>query len=183
MDLSTSYLGLKLRTPLVPSASPLSQDIDNVRRLEDAGAAAVVLYSLFEERLYPASLTLKRDRSSGTESFIETSANGNPSSQSLLSPEGYLDHIRKAKRAVQIPLIASLNASSLGHWTQWAEQIQEAGADAIECNIDNIPTDMNKAAAQVEAVYLEVLKALKSALSIPVAFKLGPYFTNMAHMA
>ena len=183
MDLTTTYLGLKLRTPLVPSASPLSKEIDNIRRMEDAGAAAVVLYSLFEEQLILDQYELDARLTQGTESFAEALTYFPEPSQFHLGPEGYLDHIRAAKAAVNIPVIASLNGTSLGGWTSYAKQMEQAGADALELNDYYIPTDVEQAAEQVEQTYIDILKAVKAAVTIPVALKLGPFFSNMARMA
>jgi len=183
MDLTTTYLGLKLRTPLVPSASPLSQDLDDIRRLEDAGASAVVLYSLFEEQLRQESAELDHHLSAGTESFAESLTYFPQPGEFRLGPEGYLNHIVKAKDAVDIPVIASLNGATVGGWTQYATQIEQAGADALECNIYSIPTDMDVPAAEVEQTYIEILRAVKYSITIPVAVKLSPFFSNMANMA
>jgi dihydroorotate dehydrogenase (fumarate) len=183
IDLTTRYLGLKLRTPFVPSASPLSQELDGIRRLEDAGASAIVLYSLFEEQLRQESLELDHYLSAGTESFAESLTYFPQPGEFRLGPEGYLNHIRKAKDAVRIPVIASLNGATPGGWTQYAKQIQQAGADALECNIYSIPTDIDVTADEIEKGYIEILKAVKSAVSIPVAVKLSPFFSNFANMA
>src|SRR5258705_7469986 len=129
IDLSTHYLGLKLRTPLVPSASPLSQEVGSIRRLEDAGAAAVVLYSLFEEQLRQETLELDHHLNAGTESFAESLTYLPQASEYRLGPEGYLEHIQKAKQAVNIPIIASLNGATAGGWAEYAKEIQQAGAD------------------------------------------------------
>src|SRR5262249_9447748 len=150
MDLSTTYLGLRLRTPLVPSASPLSEEIANIRKMEDAGAAAVVLHSLFEEQLRLERLELHQHLTQGTESFAESLTYFPEIEEYHLGPEGYLEHIRKAKAAVDIPIIASLNGSSVGGWTNYARQIEQTGADALELNIYSIPTDMDQTAAEVE---------------------------------
>jgi len=183
IDLTTTYLGLNLRTPLVASASPLSQEISGIRRLEDAGASAVVLYSLFEEQLRQEGLELDERLFAGTESFAESLSYLPQPHEFRIGPEGYLDHIRKAKQAVAIPIIASLNGATVGGWTNYAKQIEEAGANAIECNIYSIPSDMNLPAAEIEQNYIEILQAVKSAVSIPVAVKLSPFFSNMANMA
>jgi dihydroorotate dehydrogenase (fumarate) len=183
LDLTTRYLGMQLRTPLVASASPLSHEIDNIRRLEDAGASAVVLYSLFEEQLRQESLELDFYLSEGTESHPESLSFFPQPGEFVLGPDGYLEHIRKAKAAVKVPIIASLNGSSVGGWIQYATQIQEAGADALECNIYWIVTDPNMTAAQVEQQYLDIVQAVKSAVSIPVAVKISPFFSNLANMA
>ncbi|HUB01095.1 MAG TPA: dihydroorotate dehydrogenase-like protein [Terriglobales bacterium] len=182
-DLSTRYLGLNLRTPLVASASPLSQEISSIRQLEDAGAAAVVLYSLFEEQLKLETLELDYYLTEGTESYAESLKYFPEPAEFHLGPDDYLEHIRKAKAAVKIPIIASLNGSSVGGWIQYATQIEEAGADALECNIYSIVTDPNLTSAEVEDHYLDIVKAVKSAVHIPVAIKLSPFFTNFAHMA
>jgi dihydroorotate dehydrogenase (fumarate) len=183
IDLRTKYLGLTLRTPLVASASPLSQDIDTLRRLEDVGASAVVLSSLFEEQLRQESDELNHNLAANTDSSAEALSYLPEPSEFHLGPEGYLKHIRKAKEAVKIPVIASLNGSTVGGWTQYARQIEQAGADAIECNIYSIPSDMNRTGAEVEQTYLDIAQAVKSAVTIPVAVKLSPFFSNMANMA
>jgi dihydroorotate dehydrogenase (fumarate) len=183
MDLSTTYLGLKLRSPLVPSASPLSDDIGNIKEMEDAGAAAVVLYSLFEEQLRLERAELHHHLTQGTESFPEALTYFPEPAEFHVGPEEYLKHIAKAKAAVEIPIIASLNGSTLGGWTDYAQKIQQAGADAIELNIYSIPTDTDVSAADVEKVYAQIVSAVKSAVTIPVAVKLSPFFTNFAHVA
>jgi dihydroorotate dehydrogenase (fumarate) len=183
IDLSTTYLGLKLRTPLVSSASPLAQDIPGIRCLEDAGASAVVLPSLFEEQLRLETLELDQRLSAGTESFSEALTFFPQPSEFHLGPEEYLGHIRKAKEAVDVPIIASLNGSTVGGWIQYARQIEEAGADALECNIYFIPTDMRLTGESVEHTYIEILNAVKSAVNIPVAVKLSPFFSNLANFA
>jgi len=182
-DLSTTYLGLQLRTPLVASASPLSQELDCIRRLEDAGASAVVLYSLFEEQLRQESLELDYHLSAGTESFAESLTYFPQPGEFHTGPEGYLNHIRKVKDAVDLPIIASLNGSTLGGWTSYARQMEEAGADAIELNIYFVPADFDLSAAEVEQVYLDIVRAVKITVQIPVAVKLNPFFSNLANMA
>ncbi len=183
MDLTTTYLGLKLRSPLVVSASPLSEDIDNLKRMEDAGASAVVLYSLFEEQLRQDRLELHQNLQQGTESFAESLSYFPEPDEFKLGPEEYLKHIAAAKKATRIPIIASLNGSSAGGWTEYAKQIQKAGADALELNIYYIPTDMNLTGTEVEMTYLEILKSVKANVTIPVAVKLSPFFSNFANMA
>jgi len=183
IDLSTSYLGLNLASPLVVSASPLSRDVDGICRLEDAGASAVVLYSLFEEQLRQEEADLNYHLAAGTESFAESLTYFPQPSEFHTGPEGYLNHIRKAKASVKIPIIASLNGSTLGGWTKFASEIQRAGADGIECNIYSIPTDANLTSAEVEKNYLEIVRAVKSVVTIPVAVKLSPFFSNFANMA
>ena len=183
LDLSTRYLGLQLRTPLVASASPLSQEISSIRQLEDAGASAVVLYSIFEEQLRQESLELDFYLSEGTESYAESLSYFPTSTEYNLGPDEYLEHIGKAKAAVKVPIIASLNGSSVGGWIQYATQIEEAGADALECNIYWIVTDPNVTSAEVEQHYVDILQAVKTAVHIPVAIKLSPFFTNFVSMA
>ena len=183
IDLSTKYLGLSLSSPLVVSASPLSRDIDGICRLEDAGASAVVLYSLFEEQLRQEEVDLQYHLSAGTESFAESLTYFPQPSEFHTGPEGYLNHIRKAKASVRLPIIASLNASTLGGWTKFAGEIERAGADAIECNLYYIPTDANLTAADVEKTYIEIVRAVKSTVTIPVAVKLSPFFSNFSNMA
>lgn len=183
MDLSTTYLGLKLRTPLVVSASPLSEEIDSIKQLEDAGASAVVLYSLFEEQLLQDSAELAQNLENGTFSTPEALTYFPEQEGFRLGPEEYLKHIAHAKEAVDLPIIASLNGSSVGGWTSYAKAIQNAGADALELNIYYIPTDMDMTSAQVEHSYLDILKSVRSAVHIPVAVKLSPFFTNFANMA
>ena len=183
MDLTTNYLGLKLRSPLVVSASPLSEDIDNLKHMEDAGAAAVVLYSLFEEQLRQDRLELNQRLESGTESFAEALSYFPEPDEFRLGPEEYLKHIASAKKTTRIPIIASLNGSSVGGWTEYAKQIEKAGADALELNIYYIPTDLDLAGEVVEETYINILKAVKSEVTIPVAVKLSPFFSNFANMA
>lgn len=182
-DLSTRYMDLQLRTPLVASASPLSHEIDGVRRLEDNGASAIVLYSLFEEQIRQETIELEHRLSAGTESFAESLTYFPRAADYHTGPEGYLEHIRRAKDAVDIPVIASLNGSTLGGWTEFAKQIEQAGADAIECNMYFLPTDMNDSSLKIENTYLDTVRAVKLAVRIPVAVKLSPFFSNVANMA
>ncbi|MFQ6113719.1 MAG: dihydroorotate dehydrogenase-like protein [bacterium] len=183
MDLKTKYLGMTLQTPIVPSASPLSEEIDNIKRMEDAGAAAVGLYSLFEEQLRHERFELHHHLTYGTESFAESLTYFPEPEEFHLGPDEYLNHIRKAKETVDIPIIASLNGTSVGGWTDFAQKIEQAGADALELNVYYIPTDMELTAAQVEETYLDILKSVKSVVDIPVAVKLSPFFSNLANLA
>lgn len=183
MDLTTIYMGMQLRSPLVPSASPLSEDIDNIQRMEEAGAAAVVMHSLFEEQLRLESYELHHYLTHGTESFPEALTYFPDSMNFRVGPEAYLEHIYKAKQKVNIPIIASLNGSSVGGWINYAQQIQQAGADALELNIYYVPTDMELTSIEIEQTYLDILNAIKAIVTIPVAVKLSPYFTNLANMA
>jgi dihydroorotate dehydrogenase (fumarate) len=184
MDLSTNYLGLKLRTPLVPSAAqPLTENVDNIKRMEDAGAAAVVMHSLFEEQLSLERLELFESMTQGTESFAEALTYFPEPSHFAIGPEVYLENIAAAKRAVAIPIVASLNGSTSGGWVQYAKEIQQAGADAIELNIYWIPTDPSLSSIRIEDTYVDILKSVKEQVNIPVAVKLSPFFTNFANMA
>lgn len=183
MNISTHYLGLKLRSPLVASASPLSESIDNIKRMEDAGAGAVVLFSLFEEQIRHEREAMHHYLLYGTESFAEALTYFPEPEQYHTGTQGYLDLIQKAKAAVEMPIIASLNGTSIGGWTKFAKKMEEAGADALELNIYYIPTDMALSGEQVEQTYIDILKAVKHAVHIPVAIKLSPYFSNMANMA
>lgn len=184
MDLTTQYLGLKLRTPLVVSAcGPLSEDIDQIKRAEDVGASALVLYSLFEEQLRLETHELHHHLTHGTESYAESLTYFPEPDEYRLGPEGYLEHIRKAKEAVDMPIIASLNGTSLGGWTDFAKKIEQAGADGLELNIYYIPTDMNLPGSSVEQTYIEIVEQVRAVVKIPVAVKLSARFSNIAYMA
>jgi len=183
IDLSTTYLGLTLKNPLVASASPLTEDLGNVRRMEDAGAAAVVMHSLFEEQITLESHELDRYLSHGTESFAESLSYFPDLTDYNLGPDKYLEHLRRVKAAVGIPVIGSLNGVSTGGWIRYAKMMQEAGADALELNVYFIPTDANLSSAQVEQMYLDLVRDVKATLKIPVAVKLGHSFTAMANLA
>jgi dihydroorotate dehydrogenase (fumarate) len=181
-DLSTKYLGLNLKSPLVASAAPLCESVDNVKRLEDNNLAAVVLPSLFEEQLELESLSVDSDLARGTESFPE-SANFFPDLQTYnLGPDGYLELIRQAKESVDIPVIASLNGVSSGGWLQYARLMEEAGADAIELNIYSIATDPAVSGSEVEQGYIDLVRHLKRSIRIPVAVKLSPFYSAPANM-
>jgi dihydroorotate dehydrogenase (fumarate) len=183
MNLKTNYLGLALRTPLVPSASPLSERLDNIKRMEDAGAAAVVMHSLFEEHVSFERHEFLHHLSEETDSHAEALAYSPQMQQLSVGPESYLDEIMAAKAAVSIPIIASLNGSTIGGWTDYARRIEEAGADALELNIYWIPTDPELTGADVETRYLEIVSQVKRVVSIPVAVKMSPFFSNFANMA
>ncbi len=182
-QLSTGYLGLRLRSPLVVSASPLAKDLANLRKMEDAGAAAVVLHSLFEEQITAEEHSLDRMLSEGTNSYAEALSYFPEMRSYGMGPDAYLEHIRKAKQAVGIPIIGSLNGVSSGGWIRYARQIEEAGADALELNIYFLPTSLEIEGREIEASYCDLVEALKSKVKIPVAVKLAPYFTSMANMA
>jgi dihydroorotate dehydrogenase (fumarate) len=183
IDLSTDYLGLKLKSPVVASASPLCEHIDNLLRMEDAGIAAAVLPSLFEEQINLESSAVDSNLSRGSDSFGE-SLNFFPEMRTYnLGPEGYLESIRKAKESVSIPIIASLNGASLSGWLHFAKLMQQAGADAIELNLYDIVTDPAQSASAVEHKYFEIVRQVKSTVSIPVAVKLSPFFTSLPAVA
>jgi dihydroorotate dehydrogenase (fumarate) len=183
MDLTTRYLGLNLRTPLVPSASPLSDDLDNIKRMEDSGASAVVLHSLFEEQVRGEQETVEYHMMYGTDSFPEALTFFPKPAEFIAGPEEYLSKIRNAKESVRIPIIASLNGAALGGWIDYAKKIQQAGADAVELNVYSIPTELDRTSAEIEQNYIDIVKGVKSVVSIPVAVKLSPFFSNMANMA
>ncbi len=183
MDLTTRYLGMTLRTPLVPSASPLSDDIGNIKKMEDCGAAAIVLRSLFEEQLKHEDQVIEHQMTYANESFAEALSYLPAPSQFKFAPDEYLERIHRIKAAVNIPVIASLNGASMGGWVEYARKMQQAGADALELNIYSIPTEMEKGAAEVEQTYIDILTAVKSVVSIPVAMKLSPYFSNLSNVA
>ena len=183
MNLSTTYLGLALQHPVVPSASPLSQSLDGIRQLEDAGAPAIVMYSLFEEQIEGESHLLDHYLSYGTESFAEALTYFPEMDTYNVGPDRYLDLIRQAKAAVDIPIIGSLNGVSTGGWVEYARHIAEAGANALELNIYHIATDPLMSSAEVEENYLDVVRAVKAEVAIPVAVKVGPYFSSFANMA
>jgi dihydroorotate dehydrogenase (fumarate) len=183
IDLSTRYLGLALRNPLVCSSSPLTERLDEIRRMEDAGAAAVVLPSLFEEQIDLESRHLDMHLSHGTESYAEALTYFPDMRTYNLGPDSYLEHVRRAKAAVDIPVIASLNGVSSGGWISYAQLMEEAGADAIELNVYFIPTDPVMTAAHVEQMYVDLAADVKRSVHVPVAVKLGHFFTALANLA
>jgi dihydroorotate dehydrogenase (fumarate) len=186
IDLRTTYLGLELRSPLVVSASPLTEDLKNIKLMEEAGAGAIVMHSLFEEQITLESRELDCHLSQGAESYAESVTYFPDLDGYNLGPEGYVEHLRRAKESVRIPVIGSLNGVSTGTWTNWvdyATRIEEAGADALELNIYFIPTDPKMTGEQVEGMYLDLVRSVKSRVRIPLAVKIGPYFSSMIHMA
>jgi dihydroorotate dehydrogenase (fumarate) len=183
IDLSTTYLGLKLKTPLVASSSPMCQDVGNVRRMEDAGASAVVLQSLFEEQIDIDEGELDRFLTESSGISAEATTHFPDLMRPVMGPETYLAHIAKCKQAVRIPIIASLNGTSIGGWLHYAKQMQQAGADALELNIYHIEVDGNVSGEQVEQKYVDLVKAVKAEVTIPVTVKLGPYFSSMVNFA
>lgn len=183
MNLTTNYLGMLLKNPIVASSSPLSHSVDSIRRLEDAGAAAVVMYSLFEEQIGFDSYYIDFHLTQGTDSYAE-SISYFPDMQSYnVGPDEYLNLIRKAKEAVNIPVIGSLNGTSVGGWTDYASLIEEAGADALELNVYYLPANTAIKGSDVEALYLDILASVRQAVTIPVAVKLSPFFSSIANMA
>ncbi len=183
MNLLTKYMGLNLKNPIVPSASPLSQDVDTVKAMEDAGAAAVVVYSLFEEQIVHESGELDHYLSNHTDSYAEALSYFPEPEKFHLGPYQYLDHIAKLKKSVDIPIIGSINGVSNGGWIKYAQNIEQAGADALELNVYYIPTNPNIPGSEIEKMYIDTLKAVKSKVKIPVAIKLSPFFSSMSNMA
>jgi len=182
-NLTTPYLGMTLKSPLVVSANPLSDDLSNIRKMEDAGASAVVLYSLFEEQIEMEQRELHHHLTYGTDSYAESLTYFPEPAQFLTTLDRYLALIANARKAVDIPIIASLNGNHTGGWTHFARQLEKAGASALELNIYNIPTDFDQSGADIETETIEILKAVKKEVMIPVAVKLSPFFSNMANMA
>ncbi len=183
IDLTTKYLGLSLKNPMVVSASPLSADLGHIRHMEDSGAAAVVLPSLFEEQLQVESSTLDQFLWQGTESFAESLTYIPDMGNYKLGPDSYLEHVRRAKQAVKIPVIASLNGTSTSGWVAYAKGIEEAGADALELNISFIPTDSEMSGSQVEQMYVDLVSQVKGNIHIPVAVKIGASFSSLPNIA
>lgn len=181
-DLSTTYLGLQLRNPLVVSASPLSKRLDTIRRMQDEGAAAIVLYSLFEEQITNESLALDRFLTHNNDSCAEALSYFPDLEHYNLTPDLYLQHLRRAKAAVDIPVIASLNGISSGGWIEYAQKIEQAGADALELNLYFVPTDANLSADELEDAYVELVHEIRAQITIPLALKLSPFFTSLPHI-
>lgn len=182
IDLRTNYLGFELGNPLVASSSPLTQELDNIRRLEDAGVAAIVMHSLFEEQIRYESESLDHHLDVGAHSHPEALTYFPDLGRYNLGPEGYLEMIRQAKEAVDVPIIASLNGSTDGGWVEYSRLIQEAGADALELNIYFLPTDLSLDSATIEARYCQLVRHVRSEITIPLAVKLCPYFTATGRM-
>ena len=183
IDLSTNYLGLRLKNPIVVSASPLSEKLENFPRMRDAGASAIVMYSLFEEQIEAESENIDSALEYGANSYAESTSYLPDMPKYHVGPDRYLDLLQKAKKSVDIPVIASLNGKSRGGWSQYAQYMEEAGADALELNIFNIPTDPTISAAQLEDGYVELVRAIRKQIRIPIAVKVGPYFTSLANFA
>jgi len=182
-DLTTTYLGLQLKNPLVASASPLSKKMDTVRRIEDAGAAALVMYSLFEEQITHESQELDHYLERGTDTFAESLSYFPDLNYYNLGPEPYLEHLHIIKQAVSIPVIGSLNGISSGGWVEYAHRIEQAGADALELNIYYLPTDSDLSGAELEEDYVQLVRDVRAKVKLPIAVKLSPYFTALPNMA
>ena len=183
IDLSTSYLGFTLRNPLVVSASPLSEKLDNLKLMQEKGAGAIVLHSLFEEQLALEALELDKQLTQGTESYAESLTYFPEMDHYNLGPENYLEYIQKAKKFLNIPLIASLNGTTKGSWVNYAKQIEDAGADGLELNIYYLPTHFDNTSEMVENNYIDLIQAVRENTSFPLAVKIGPYFSSMGNMA
>lgn len=183
IDFSTTYMGLTLRNPLVASSSPLSHKVDTICKLEEAGIGAVVMYSLFEEQITLESQQLDYFLTHGTESYAEALSYFPDIGNYNVGPEEYLNLIRKAKETVDIPIIGSLNGVSAGGWVHYAKLIQEAGADGLELNVYYLPTDPDLPGTAVEEMTVDVVKAVRSEVTIPLAVKIGPFFSSIPHMA
>lgn len=183
MDLSTTYMGMKLKNPIVPSSSPITDQVDNIRRLEDAGAAAVVMFSIFEEQLRMEAAAMDHYTSLGTDSFAESLSYFPEIDDYAISPNRYLDLIQNAVQAVDIPVIGSLNGISNEGWIEYAKQIEQAGAKGLELNMYFVPTDLNRTGAEIEKEYLDIAASVKKSVSIPVAVKMNPFFSAIANMA
>ncbi len=183
MDLSTTYLGLKLPHPLMPGASPLVDDLDSVRKLEDAGAAAITMHSVFEEQITREQVA----------SFVHTEAHGQSFAEALtyfpspeafhLGPDEYLEHLRKVKQAVSVPVVGSINGYTVGGWLEYAKLVEQAGADALELNVFSLGSNPQESGAQLELRTVQMVQAVRKAVRIPVAVKLSPYYTSLAHFA
>ena len=183
MDLRTTYMGMELQHPIVASASPLSGSLANIKRLEDAGAAAVVMVSLFEEQLKHESAALEYLMTAGTESFAESLNYFPEMDDYTVGPDSYLELLRQASAAVDIPIIGSLNGITNTGWIEYAQLMQQAGAKGVELNIYYIPADLTTSGREVEERYIEILKAVKAAVTVPVAVKLSPFFSAIGSMA
>jgi dihydroorotate dehydrogenase (fumarate) len=183
MDLTTEYLGLSLAHPLMPGASPLVDNLDTVRQLEDAGASAITMHSLFEEQILQDAIWDTLHRKRHEESFAEALSYVARGDHFELGPDQYLEHIRRIKEAVNIPVIASLNGSHLGGWIDYSSLIEQAGADALELNLYFLPTDPSESGGDVERRMLDIIRVVRETVSIPLAVKLSPYFSSLCHFA
>jgi dihydroorotate dehydrogenase (fumarate) len=182
-DLSTKYLGLTLKNPLVVAACSLTDDLANLKKMEEAGASAIVLHSLFEEQIEFEQEETHRLYERGAESFPEALSYFPELDDYRIGPESYVEHVAKAKKSVSVPVIASLNGTSKGGWVRYARLLQDAGADALELNVYFIAADVEMSGQEVESQYLDLVSAVKESISIPLAVKVGPYFSSPGHMA
>jgi dihydroorotate dehydrogenase (fumarate) len=183
MNLETEYLGLELQCPLVPSSSPLCESLDNLRAMEDAGAGAVVLHSLFEEQIEMDALSISHYLGTGTESFPEALSYLPEPHGFRFGPHDYLEHLWRAKQALGIPVIASLNGRTAGGWSRFARQLEQAGADALELNVYYVPADIEVSGPQVEDLYLDVVQHVRKSVALPLAVKVSPFFSAPGSMA
>jgi dihydroorotate dehydrogenase (fumarate) len=183
IDLTTTYLGMPLKNPLVVSASPLSKKLDTVRRMEEAGAAAIVLYSLFEEQITHESHELDHFLNRGAETYAEALSYFPDFEHYNLEPDTYVEHLYRVKQALEIPVIGSLNGVSPGGWVEYARKIEQAGADALELNIYYVPTDRDISSGELEENYLALVGTIRAQVRIPIALKLSPFFTSLPYMA
>jgi len=182
MDLTTTYLGLKLKNPLVASASPLSEKVETVMKLEEAGIAAIVMYSLFEEQIIHESMELDHYLDYGTDSYAEALTYLPDIGRYSIGPDKYLSHLKKVKESVSIPVIGSLNGVSAGSWVEYARKIEAAGADALELNIYYLPFETNLTSEDLEDTYVNFVSKVRSRINIPLAVKIGPYFTGVGNV-
>ena len=183
LDLSTTYLGLKLSSPLMPGASPLVDNLDRVRAMQDAGASAIVMHSLFEEQIDREMKAEYAHLRRHEDVFAEAASFFPESGDYALGPQEYLEHIRRVKEACKLPVIGSLNGSQLGGWVEYANLIQQAGADALELNLYYLATDGAVSGEEVEEQVLDIVRTVKAGVKIPVAVKLSPFFSSLSHMA
>jgi dihydroorotate dehydrogenase (fumarate) len=183
IDLRSTYLGLPLKNPLVAAASPLSQKVETAVRLEEAGVAAIVMYSLFEEQIIQESLKFHTDLTRGIDSYAEALTYFPDIGQYSIGPNTYLEHLKKVKQAVQIPVIGSLNGVSSGGWISYAQKIEQAGADALELNLYSVATDVEMSAEEIEKAHIALVSEMRKGVRIPIAVKLSPFYTALPHFA
>lgn len=182
-DLSTTYLGLNLKNPLVASASPLSKQVETARQLDQAGVSAIVMYSLFEEQIIQDSLKLHRDLERGSYMYAEALGQLPDYGMYSIGPESYLEHLKRVKQSVGVPVIGSLNGVSAGGWVEYAKKIEDAGADALELNLYDLATDVALTSTELEARHIEVVEQIRTGIKIPLAVKLSPFYTALPNFA
>jgi dihydroorotate dehydrogenase (fumarate) len=183
VDLTTTYMGLELKNPLVASSSPLSEKVDSVQQLEEAGISAVIMYSLFEEQIVRESLALSAALDEGSESFAEALTYLPHYGRYSVGPEAYIDHLKRVKQGVNIPVIGSLNGFTTGGWVDYAKKIEQAGADALELNLYYLPTDPGVSSMELEDRYVRLVRDIRARVQIPIALKLSPFFTSLPNIA